>query len=263
MEKIICLENVSKSYDGNFVLDHITHEFYKGESIAFTGHNGCGKSTLLKILAGLIRTSSGIVSYPAKTGFSYVPEKFPGMDIVMTDYLYSVAGMESADRSVADGLISDFFLESMTHTKLNELSKGSLQKVGVIQALIAPKDVILLDEPLSGQDAASQEVFLKKINALRERGVTVFMSCHEKKLIDALSDHEYTIDHGKLHLKDNEDTISVFKIYIRRDEKLTPWPEMSAHIRGFVLEVKRDTLKETVMKLYNDGWELAGIEEYI
>ena len=263
MEKIICLENVSKIYDGNCVLDHITHDFRKGESIAFTGHNGCGKSTLLKILAGLIRTSSGKVSYPSKIGFSFVPEKFPGMDIVMEDYLHSIARMESAAPSVADALISDFFLDSMIHTKLNELSKGSLQKVAVIQALIAPRDVLLLDEPLSGQDSASQEVFLNKVNALRAKGITIFMSCHEKKLIDALSDHEYTIDHGKLLLMDIEKRDPLFKVYVRRAEELTPWPEMSAHAKGYIMDVKRDALKDTVMKLYNEGWELAGIEEYI
>ena len=261
MDKIITLDNVSKSYEDNCVLDHITHEFRKGESIAFTGHNGSGKSTLLKVLAGLISLSSGRVSYPERTGFCFVPEKFPGMDIGMDHYLYSVAKMESVDLSVVRNLVSDFFLDMMIHTKLNELSKGSLQKVGVIQALIAPKDVLLLDEPLSGQDSASQDVFLQKINALREKGVTVFMSCHEKKLIDELSDREYTIADGKLLLKDTED--HMFKIYVRKDENLTPWPDMTAHANRYIIEVKREAMKETVMKLYSDGWEIAGIEEYI
>ncbi len=75
------------------------------------------------------------------------------MNISMRDYLYSIAEIENVDHSEVDSLVRDFFLESMINTKLNELSKGSLQKVGVIQALIGKRDVILLDEPLSGQDA--------------------------------------------------------------------------------------------------------------
>ena len=101
MDKLITLDNLTKSYDGNCVLDHITHDFYAGESIAFTGHNGCGKSTLLKILAGLISISSGKVCCHKKIGFSFVPEKFPGMDIRMTDYLYAIAGMESVETAPA------------------------------------------------------------------------------------------------------------------------------------------------------------------
>ena len=263
MKKLITLENITKSYEGNCVLDHITHDFYEGESIAFTGHNGCGKSTLLKIIAGLISLSGGTVHYHKKTGFSFVPEKFPGMDIRMNDYLYAIAGMESINKAVVDSLISDFFLDPMIHNKLNELSKGSLQKVGVIQALIAPKEVILLDEPLSGQDSASQDVFIQKINELRERGVTVFMSCHEKKLIDELTEREYTINKGKLYIKDNENRDSVFKIFIRKNAELPLWENMKDHGNRYVIRVKRSALKETIMRLYNEGWELAGIEELI
>ena len=262
MEPIITLENLSKTYDGKCVIDHISHEFYKGESIAFTGHNGCGKSTMLKLLAGLISTSSGKVKYHKKLRFAFVPEKFPGMDIKMVDYLYTTSKMESVESSVVDQLIKDFFLESMSNTKMSELSKGSLQKVGVIQALLVPADVLLLDEPLSGQDAASQEVFIKKCNALRKKGVTIFMSCHEKKLIDELSDKEYTIADGKLcAVESDKDTF--YKIYIRKNANLTPWESMEDHGNRYLINVDQDMLKETVLKLYDEEWELAGIEEYI
>ena len=77
----------------------------------------------------------------------------------MIEYLEGIARVEGVDHQVVDDLIKDFFLDSMIHTRMDKLSKGSLQKVGVIQAIMAPKDVILLDEPLSGQDADSQAVF--------------------------------------------------------------------------------------------------------
>ena len=260
MEKLITLENVTKIYEGNVIIDHVSHDYCMGESIALTGHNGCGKSTLLKIIAGLIRINSGKVIHHKKLRFSYVPEKFPAMNIRMTDYLKNIAEMEDVDFAEVQGLIRDFFLESMVRTRLNELSKGSLQKVGVIQALIAPHDILLLDEPLSGQDAASQDVFIRKINELRNRGVSIFMSCHEKRLIDELSDHEYTIDKGKLFCKD-PDKDSFFRISVRKDAKLSPRPDMVDHGNKYVIRVNRDGLKECVLKLYNEGWELSGIEE--
>ncbi|SEM31440.1 MULTISPECIES: ATP-binding cassette domain-containing protein [unclassified Butyrivibrio] len=197
-EKIITLENATKIYAGNTVLDGISLSFVRGESVAFIGHNGCGKSTMLKVLAGLISLSGGAVNYHQKLRFSYVPEKFPGMEIEMLDYLNGIAAMEGVDSGEVMHLINDFFLESMIHTRLDKLSKGSLQKVGVIQAIIKKHDVLLLDEPLSGQDTDSQEVFIAKINELRKQGVTVFMSCHEQRLVDELSDKVYMIDRGKL-----------------------------------------------------------------
>ena len=261
-ESIVTLESVSKIYNKYTVLDSISQGFQKGGSVAFVGHNGCGKSTLLKVLAGLVRTEQGRVRYSGKVRFSYVPEKFTGLDVSMERYLSSVARMEGVDYGRVKGLIKDFFLEDMTHIRMDHMSKGSLQKVGVIQALMAPHDIMLLDEPLSGQDADSQEVFISKVNELREQGVTIFMSCHEKKLIDELSDQVYTIEKGKLRNREEEEE-SVFRIYVRKNDRLEAWPEMFSRGNKYLLRVKEAQLKETVMKLYGEGWELIGIEEYI
>lgn len=262
MEKLITLDNITKSYDEKCVLDHITLDLYKAQSIAFTGHNGCGKSTMLKLIAGLIRLSSGKIVHHKKIRFGFVPEKFPGMNIRMNDYLGSIAAMEEVDRSVVDGLVKDFFLESMINNKLNELSKGSLQKVGVIQALLGKHDVILLDEPLSGQDAASQDVFIEKINELRSHGVTILMSCHERRLIDELTDKEYSIHNGKLYCKESEEDY-LYKIFVKKNDSLAAWPEMTDHGNKRMLQVKAAELKETVLRLYSEGWEITGIEEYL
>ncbi|MCR5250212.1 MAG: ABC transporter ATP-binding protein [Lachnospiraceae bacterium] len=262
METIISFENVTKTYDGKNVIDHVSHEFYRGESVAFIGHNGCGKSTMLKLLGGLIFASSGKIHRQKKTRFSYVPEKFPGMLIPMLDYLKRIADMEGVEQSEVRRLIGEFFLEGMIHARLNELSKGSLQKVGVIQALLAPCDIILLDEPLSGQDAASQEVFILKVNELRGKGVTVFMSCHEKKLVDELSDRVYAIEQGK-PADVKEERESIFAVTVRKKEGMRVWPDMKDAGNKYLLRVREADVKETVLRLFEEGWELAGVEEYL
>ena len=260
-EKLITLENVTKTYDGKKVIDSVSHTFYSGESIAFYGHNGCGKSTMLKLLSGITSISGGDLQYHKSLRFSYVPEKFVGMEIEILEYLKLVAKMEDVDFSVVEGLIKDFFLESMVHTRMDKLSKGSLQKVGVIQAIMSPHDVVLLDEPLSGQDVDSQDVFISKMNQLRKQGVTIFMSCHEKRLIDELSDKVYTIEQGKLvQMKDTFD--SLFKVHVRKNEMLTLWKDMNDLGNKYELSVDEELLKETVLKLYEEGWEIVGIEEY-
>lgn len=96
-------------------------------------------------------------------------------------------------------LSKDFFLEDMMHTQMRHLSKGTLQKVGVIQALLTKPDVLLLDKPLSGQDLDSQNVFIDKINELRRENVTVLMSYHEPDLPLKISDIVYRISEGKIY----------------------------------------------------------------
>ena len=260
-EEIITLENVTKIYDGKHVIDNVSHIFTKGESIAFLGHNGCGKSTMLKLLAGIISISSGHLLYQKKLRFSYVPEKFPGMEITLINYLQGIAKMEKVDFSEVNKLIGDFFLDSMIKTRLDRLSKGSLQKVGVIQAILAPKDVILLDEPLSGQDADSQRIFLTKMNELRENGVTIFMACHEKMLINELADKAYTLENGKLAEVKNPDKPE-YSVYVRKNPELTAWLEMRSKGNRYEITVKDEFLKETVLKLYDEEWEIVGIEKH-
>ena len=260
-KNIVTLENVSKSYENNIVLDCISHDFVKGESVAFAGHNGCGKSTLLKVIGGIVSINQGHVKYFGKIRFSYVPEKFIGFDVTMEYYLKRIAEMEGVKYSKVQQLIKDFYLDDMTYIKMNNMSKGSLQKVGVIQALMAPHDIILLDEPLSGQDADSQEVFITKINELKEQGITIFMSCHEKKLMDELSDKIFTIEEGKLKNLEKISEAS-FRIFVRRNHNECG-PKMILRGNKTMHKVKETQMKETVMKLYDDGWEVIGIEEYI
>ncbi len=261
MEKIVSLNNVTKIYNGRIIINEVSHDFHKGDSIAFTGHNGCGKSTLLKILAGLVRINKGKVEHSRKIRFSYVPEKMPALDITAYSYLKSVASMEGVEESEFISLAEDFFVEDMLYTKMRNLSKGSIQKIGVIQALMAPKDIILLDEPLNGQDADSQAVFISKIKEMKNNGITVFMSCHERKLIEELSDKQFTIIKGKL-TEVSIDKMVMYKIFVK-DSHLKPWPDMTRNGYKYMLVVRENEIKNTVQKLFAEGWELVGVEEFI
>lgn len=170
--------------------------------------------------------------------------------------------MEDVDYSDVQTLIEDFFLEDMVNIRMSNLSKGSLQKVGVIQALMAPHDVILLDEPLSGQDADSQNVFVTKIRRLKERGITVIMSCHEKKLIEELSDKQFSIEKGKL-IETAIESVVRYRISVKANDSLEKWPIMRQMDGRNTFDVKESDIKAAVMKLYDEGWEIIGIEEHI
>lgn len=200
MEEIIKLDQITKRYRGAAVLDRLSLSVIEGQSAAFVGRNGCGKSTLLKVLAGLVRPDSGTVVLKRKLLFEYVPERFPQMSLTAVQYLSCmgrIEGLAASDIKEKCGrLFEDFFFTGLSGVPMKHLSKGSLQKVGVMQALLRRPDVLLLDEPLSGQDEESQKVLIQKVNGLRNAGTTVLMSCHERLLIDSFADRIYRIEGG-------------------------------------------------------------------
>lgn len=212
MKELIKLENISKQYDGRLILDEVSLSVYENQSIAFTGHNGSGKSTILKIMAGLITPSQGKVIHCSKLLFHYVPERFPKTNLTAGQYLKRMGEIDGLSpneiQQKCAELCRDFFLEDMLGTPMKSLSKGTLQKIGVIQALLRQPDILLLDEPLSGQDVDSQQVFIKKMNELRANNVTILMSCHEPYLIKSISDTLYVMEHGKPVKEDIDNSIS-------------------------------------------------------
>ena len=201
--EIIRLENIVKKYNGKYVLNHISRSFEQGKSAAFTGHNGCGKSTLLKCMAGLLAPDEGSVRHTGSLLFHYIPEKFPPTAVTAGEFLLrmgQISGIGTKEgKRVIEEMAHHFFMEELLDMPMKVLSKGTLQKTGVIQALLKKPDVLLLDEPLSGQDEASQKVFVEKICGLRSEGVTIFMVCHEKNLVEAIADEIYEMREGNIY----------------------------------------------------------------
>lgn len=199
---ILHARGIAKVYGGKQVLRGVDLQVERGRAIALIGHNGSGKSTLLKILAGLVKPTAGTIGRDGAPTFGYVPEHFPKGPLTAARYITHMGRIEGLSRAEAkargDALFADFFMESLKDTPMRHLSKGSLQKVGVVQALLCPHDVLLLDEPLSGQDAASQEVFVRKVQKLRDEGTAVLISCHEAFLVNRLADAVYEIRGGQL-----------------------------------------------------------------
>lgn len=273
MEDLICFTGVSKRYRGKTVLDQIDLTIKKGQSISFTGHNGCGKSTMLKLAAHLICPTKGTITHTKKLLICYVPEHFPKSNLSMQEYLLSMAELDGYPKTEAvmryQSLVEDFFMTSMLDIPLKHLSKGSLQKVGVIQALLTVPDVLLLDEPLSGQDADSQKVFIQKINELRKSGMTVLMSCHEPYLMEAISDMIYQIENGKLvqvelnDQKEYSDT-QIELLFSGNEEKEIPliWSNIAKREDTICqMDVTEAQADEVILSMLQNGWSLKKMKE--
>lgn len=258
----IRLENVMKKYDGKLVLNGIDKVFYEGQSIAFMGHNGCGKSTLLKIIAGLTIPSSGKVIHYKPLLFHYVPERFLPVPLTARRFLIQMGAMDGLKtnevRQKIETLANDFFLAELLDISMKSLSKGTLQKIGVIQALIRRPEVLLLDEPLSGQDIASQKVFIDKVNQLREQNVTILMSCHEQKLVDAVSEEVYTIENGNLlaYRPENE---KIYTVIFENENHLEVTDQMTKYGRYYQIKADEAGCDRIVPELIQKGWKLRGM----
>ena len=201
---LITISGLTKRFGRKVILSDLCLKINRGDSIAFIGRNGCGKSTLLKIIAGVLPFEKGKVTHNGKLRFGYVPERFPSMSLTARDYINQIAFITGLRKHDAEKrslqLFKALFMQDMIETPIRYLSKGTIQKVAVVQALLTVPDVLLLDEPVSGQDMASQREFINMVNILNhEHGVTILCSCHEDYMIKAISHSVYEIIDGKLH----------------------------------------------------------------
>lgn len=266
---LIELKDVAKAYYNIALLEGVNLSVMRGDSIAFTGRNGAGKSTLIKIAVGLVRPSAGQIRHRDNLAIAYVPEHFPAMNLTAEQYIESmgrlsgIAASERKERS--EHLFEEFFMDDMKKKPMKHLSKGTLQKVGVIQALMENPDVLVLDEPLSGQDAKSQYVFIEKVNHLRENGTAIMMSCHEPHLIRRIVNRVYLIENNMLKETDLELTAdnSKYILFFEAGESARLPGESIQNLvkteNGYRIEVPADESRAIILLMLQSGWELRGM----
>ena len=178
MEQNVVLEmrDISKNFTGVRALSHVDFTLRKGEIHALMGENGAGKSTLLKIIAGIDSNYEGTV---LGHNIFYLPEKLTLPKELMTYELINQYSKINKSMGSFLELAMNYRLENMP---IKKLSKGMIQKVGIIISLLDKYDVILYDEPLEGLD---EEAIKSFFGDLKKRSNTVIvMSIHEipKKL---------------------------------------------------------------------------------
>ena len=174
---IECL-NVCKKYHKKKIINNYNKKFYKGKCYMIIGENGSGKSTLLKIILGLIRPSSGYINNPYNK-ISYVPEKInlPN-NVKVIEFINVLKDIKNGEDKRIDELFDYFNLSFAKEYKLKELSKGMMQKVIIIQALMTDSDVYIFDEVLNGLDPVMQDKFLNYIELLKKNNALILITSH-------------------------------------------------------------------------------------
>lgn len=200
MQKLLSLREVGKRYGKTNVLSDVSWSIARGECVAITGGNGAGKSTLLCLVAGLANPSSGTRTEHIKPLIiGYVPDRFPPLRFRPSEYLRHIARIQGIDKEAAvrriDAMMNIFQLPD---TMMNLCSKGMLQKVNVMQALLRQPDLLVLDEPLSGLDEPSQLEMIGMLSEIKREGTSIVMSVHEPLLIASLADRVTAVEGGAI-----------------------------------------------------------------
>ncbi len=203
-------ESVSKFYGAQKALDQVSFSISSGEIVGFLGPNGAGKSTMMKIITGYFPPNEGSIevigldavekSLSVRKKVGYLPEHNPLYpEMYVTEYLRFVASIYKVPqkKEKVESIIKRVGLTPERHKKIQELSKGYKQRVGLAQALIHDPDVLILDEPTSGLDP-NQLVEIRKL--IREIGKekTVMLSTHIMQEVEAICDRVIIINQGKI-----------------------------------------------------------------
>jgi len=206
----ITVKNITKIYGEQKALDKVSFEVGEGEIVGLLGPNGAGKSTLMKILSCYIPATEGEAfvqgfncdteSEAVRRSIGYLPEANPLYgDMYVVEYLRFVGGiykLKDLNRRIEE-IIELTGLSKERHKKIEALSKGYKQRVGLAQAFIHNPDVLILDEPTSGLDP-NQLIEIR--NLIKEIGKekTVLFSSHIMQEVEAICDRVIIINNGKL-----------------------------------------------------------------
>lgn len=199
-KEILRADKITKKYGDKLILKDIDLSVKTGEAVAFVGENGCGKSTLIKLLTGISVPGGGSVWTRNGIKTAFIPDRFEKVSLTIPQFMKHMQLIEGnkPDENILEEYYENFYLKNMLDIPMKNLSKGTLQKAAVIQALIGERDVIYMDEPLSGQDYMSQAYFIEEIQRRKKKGTAIVMACHEPYLIEEIADVVYQIKDARL-----------------------------------------------------------------
>jgi ABC-2 type transport system ATP-binding protein len=217
----IVLRDVTKRFGQLTAVANLSLAVAPGKILGFLGPNGAGKTTTIRILTGFMKPTSGSVyllgndmaepgpSLEGRRRLGFVPE-VAGLDAGasgrwLLNHLAQMQGRSPVDR---DALIGALALSSRDLGRpMGRLSRGTRQKINIIQGLQHRPDILVLDEPTEGLDPLAKRSLFRILNDARGRGVTIFFSSHILSEVEALCDEVALIRQGRLVAVDDIDTL--------------------------------------------------------
>jgi ABC-2 type transport system ATP-binding protein len=210
---------LAKRYGATHALRGVDLVVGEGELVGLLGPNGAGKSTLVKSACGLVRPTSGTVSVcgapagspPARRALGYLAElfRFPGWtsadELLVLHQRLAGSGGGAAERAELLALVG---LGDAADRRVETMSKGMQQRLGIAQALIGGPRLLLLDEPTSALDPVGRRIIRDLLEELRRRGVSVLLNTHLLSEVERVCDRVAIIDRGELLAEGRPDELA-------------------------------------------------------
>jgi len=246
----LSVQGLRKRYGARDALRDVDLEVGEGEIVGLLGPNGAGKSTLTKIACGLVRPNGGTVQIARPFGYLAELFRFPGWctaDEVLALH-QRLAGSEggAAERAELLGLVR---LEDAAAVRVERMSKGMQQRLGIAQAMIGGPQLLLLDEPTSALDPGGRRTVRELLEELRRRGVAVLLNTHLLGEVEHVCDRVAIIDRGSV-------------VAAGRPEELARPRGVEIDVDGGTRVIEgagRDDVPGIVARLVADGEQVYGV----
>ena len=219
--KVLDIDSISKSYDGNLFVDSFSHKFVKGERIGILGKNGTGKSTLLNMLTGVLKPDSGEVDLGETVVFGYyrqegiqLDDNKKVIDVIseIADVIYTGNG-----GSMNAGQFLRYFLfpNEMHYVLVSKLSGGEKKRLYLMTVLMKNPNFLILDEPTNDLDIFTLGVLEEY---LAQFGGCVLVVSHDRYFLDRVVDELFVFEGGG-KIKSFPGNYSHYQDYLKKLEK--------------------------------------------
>ena len=205
---MIKIENVTKTFKENTVLNNVSINFEKGKIHGLIGRNGSGKTVLMKCICGFIPVTSGSITVRNKVICkNNVPENI-GLIIETPGFLPNYSGYRNlkfladisgkANKNAIIRSIESVGLDPHSKKHVGKYSLGMRQRLGLAQAIMEDPDLLILDEPMNGLDKDGVKDMRDYLLNLKEQGKTMLIASHSAEDIEILCDTVCEMDKGVL-----------------------------------------------------------------
>jgi heme exporter protein A len=208
---MIEVKKLTKQADNKLILRGVDLSINKGETVAILGPNGAGKSTLLKVLATLIKPTSGDIKINGlelkknhiaiKKILGYLPHSSllydhysPLENLVFFGNIYGVKDVEKRAKELVKEVGLSFFLNE----PVKNFSRGMIQRIAIARAIVHEPEILLLDEPHTGLDQGAISILNTVILSMKKKGTTTLMVTHDFKQAAEICDRIIIVKNGKI-----------------------------------------------------------------
>lgn len=172
--------DISVSFGTDEVLNSVSFAIRAGEFVGLVGQNGSGKTTLLRVLLGLLKPTKGEAGTSSRVTIGYVPQRGQLYNGIVPMSVLEVVNLGSKGNTTkARQALKSVGMQAAFRRNFNDLSGGQQQRVVIAKVLASGANVLILDEPTTGVDKASQAEFYSLLKQLHDDGRTIIMVSHD------------------------------------------------------------------------------------